>query len=198
MQKTSLSTGRPGSFSSQPRKPPVRSAGNDRLYRQPVFICNPHVPGDYRSREGNSQKIPAPDPPPLPKITGQGGCPPELLPPPSPRFSFFVNRPHLPGPAKNVGTTPHAFQSPKVCFAWSVRRAGEGTPPLQCRTRGVGGSHEGEGWPLCGPDRVCPPPTCRTFSCAGPLSPGHAKRGGVGVGLEAEGYTPNLVVREKI
>jgi len=42
-------------------------------------------PGDYRYQEGNSQKSRPQTPPPLPKNTGQGGCHPEVLLPPSPR-----------------------------------------------------------------------------------------------------------------
>jgi len=107
IQKTSLSTGRPGSFSKQPGNLPVRSAGNVRLYRQPVSISNLHVPGRLSVSGGQFPKIPAPDPP---------------------------------------------------------------TPPQNYRTRGV-------------PSRnCCYPPSPRVMH----------KRGGVGVGLEAEGYTPDL------
>jgi len=66
----------------------------------------------------------------LPKTIRGVGCPPKLLPPPSPRFYFSGPGPPPHPSGKNGDPTPLCFQFQKVRFAWSVRRAGEGTPPL--------------------------------------------------------------------
>jgi len=90
------------------------------------------IPGREPAMLGNVRPLP------LPKTIRGVGSPPEFLAPPSPRFSFFANRPP-PHPFCIKGDpTPHAFQFQTVRFVWSVRREGEGTPPLRHKRWGVG------------------------------------------------------------
>ena len=103
------------------------------------------------------------------------GCPPKLLPPPSPRFSFFANRPPPHPSGKNGDPAPPCFQSQKVCFAWSLRRAGKGGGlPLRLWARGVGYRSDGVGVPSPAKNLMIPP--ARNF-LAGPHPPAHAQKG---------------------
>ena len=108
------------------------------------------------------QKFPL-DPPPLPQNAGQAGCPPKMLPPPSPRFSFFMNGPPPPLFCTKQGTTPPSFQFQKVRSAWNVRQEGEGGLPLRLWTRGVGYLMVGVGVHPAPPEPDMPPTPLPSF-----------------------------------
>ncbi len=119
----------------------------------------------------NFLKIPAHDPPPLPKGTGQGGCPPKLLPPPSPRFSFFVNGPPPLLSGKNEGITPHASR-PKRCVSRGASgERGRGPHPSGKEMGGWGDRMKGWGYPPPLKNNGYPLPTPSRIFLPAPLPP---------------------------
>ncbi len=154
----------------------------------------------------NFLKIPAHDPPPLPKGTGQGGCPPKLLPPPSPRFSFFVNGPPPLLSGKNEGITPHASR-PKRCVSRGASgERGRGPHPSGKEVGGWGDRMNRWGYPPLLRIRKEPPPASGNFCEPAPLPPCCTKKGrggGSGCGggvypLPFTGTSQNLSVCHKL
>jgi len=117
------------------------------------------------------QPVPILYPPPPSTFPKGEGCPPEFQLPPSPRFSVFINRPPPPLFCTKQGATPPCFQSQKVCFVWSVRRAG-GIPHPSAKEQGGWGyppHHQNGGYPL---------PPVHYFSYRAPTPPRFRKRRG--------------------
>jgi len=111
--------------------------------------------------------------------------------PPSPRFSILQNGPPPPLFCIKQAPTPPSFQSQKVRFAWSVRRTGEGAPPLrQRRGGGWGDRMKGWGYPPLLRIRKGPPPASGNFCEPAPTPLLHENGAGWGVGLWWRGIPP--------
>ena len=108
------------------------------------------------------QKFPL-DPPPLPQSTGQGGCPPKMLPPPFPRFSFFMNGPPPPCSAQNRGLPLHCSSSKRSVSRGMSDKRGRGDYPSGYGHGGWGTSWLGWGYTLHRPNQICPPPPSPLF-----------------------------------
>ena len=105
-----------------------------------------------------------------------------------------MSRPPPPPSGQKQGTTPPCFQSQKVCFAWSVRRTGEGGLPLRLRSGVVGYSVDGVGVPPAARIRRTPPsPRLDILLCRPP--PPRSGTNGEGWGSYAEAGGIPLVCR---
>jgi len=140
------------------------------------------------------EKRPAHDPPTPPLKDPGRGVPSGFLPAPLPTVFRFRKQTPTPPVLHKTGDHPPGFQFQKVCFAWSVRREGEGAPPLRSRSRGVGYRVEGVGAPPPARIRREPPSSGFIFSCRYPHLPPPGKKGGPplrsrsgGVGYRVEG-----------
>jgi len=114
---------------------------------------------------------------PHPQIIRAGGCPPKLLLPPSPRFSFFMNRPPPPLSGKNEGTTPHRSSSKRYISRGISGERGRGDHPTGHGLGGWGDRMKWWGDPLTSGLWDTPRPPIRNFSYRPPTSPLRAKRG---------------------